>query len=133
MADSSSPPHSPMQDVVDLGIGGWLWLVSGALCVGLLAGLLGSAFRATLMLADHWRGVFIGIAHGYPVGWLLPIILAAFCVGIATWLVQRFAPQASGSGVPQVEGVLRGKLEPAPQHVIPVKFFGGSLAIGAGL
>ncbi len=122
-----------MQDGVDLGIGGWLWLVLGALCVGLLAGLFGSAFRATLTLADHWRGVFIGMVHGYPAGWLLVIVPAAFCVGIATWLVQRFAPQAAGSGVPQVEGVLRGKLEPAPRHVIPVKFFGGSLAIGAGL
>jgi len=132
MADSPSTPHSPLQDTTDLSIKGWLWLVFGALCVGLLTGLLGSAFRATLMFADHWRGVFIAMVHGYPAGWLLVMVSAAFLVGIATWLVQ-FAPLAAGSGVPRVESVLRDELEPAPKHIIPVKFFGGSLAIGSGL
>jgi chloride channel protein, CIC family len=40
---------------------------------------------------------------------------------------------ASGSGIPHVEAVLDGKLQPAPFVVIPVKFFGGLLAIGSGL
>ena len=32
-----------------------------------------------------------------------------------------------------VEAVLRGELPPIPFRLIPVKFFGGLLAIGAGL
>jgi len=38
-----------------------------------------------------------------------------------------------GSGIPHVEAVLRGKLPPASFLLIPVKFTGGVLAIGAGL
>jgi H+/Cl- antiporter ClcA len=41
---------------------------------------------------------------------------------------------AAGSGIPHVEAVLRGELpQPPPLYLIPVKFFGGLLAIGAGL
>jgi CIC family chloride channel protein len=32
-----------------------------------------------------------------------------------------------------VEAVLRGELPPAPFLLVPMKFFGGLLAIGAGL
>src|SRR5262249_33308185 len=49
------------------------------------------------------------------------------------WLVRRFSPSASGSGIPHVEAVLSGELPPATPRLIPVKFFGGLLAIGAGL
>jgi CIC family chloride channel protein len=47
--------------------------------------------------------------------------------------VRRYAPQASGSGIPHVEAVIHGELPQAPFRLIPVKFFGGLLAIGAGL
>src|SRR5262249_50195259 len=44
-----------------------------------------------------------------------------------------FAPHASGSGIPHVEAVLRDQIPPAPLGLVPVKFFGGLLAIGSGL
>ena len=47
--------------------------------------------------------------------------------------MKRFAPIAAGSGVQHVEAVMRGQAEPAPLSVVPVKFFGGILAIGSGL
>jgi CIC family chloride channel protein len=47
--------------------------------------------------------------------------------------VRRFAPHASGSGIPHVEAVLKEELPPAPVLLVPVKFVGGVLAIGAGL
>jgi CIC family chloride channel protein len=52
---------------------------------------------------------------------------------VAAWLVRRFSPHAAGSGIPHVEAVLGGRLGPAPFVLIPVKFLGGVLAIGAGL
>ena len=52
---------------------------------------------------------------------------------IARLLVVRFAPLASGSGVQHVEAVMRDGAPSAPAAVIPVKFVGGLLAIGAGL
>ena len=47
--------------------------------------------------------------------------------------MRRYSPQAAGSGIPHVEAVLRGELRPVSFRVIPVKFFGGLLAIGSGL
>jgi CIC family chloride channel protein len=64
------------------------------------------------------------------------LVVLALCAGataLAAWLVRRFSPHASGSGIPHVEAVLRGELPPAAFRLIPVKFVGGVLAIGAGL
>jgi len=47
--------------------------------------------------------------------------------------VRRFSENAAGSGIPHVEAVINGDLPPAPLILLPVKFFGGVLAIGAGL
>ena len=52
---------------------------------------------------------------------------------VAAWLVRRFSPHASGSGIPHVESVLRGETPPAKFILLPVKFLGGVLAIGGGL
>ena len=57
----------------------------------------------------------------------------AAAVAFAAWLVRRFSPYASGSGIPHVEAVLTEEVPPAPPRLISVKFFGGVSAIGAGL
>ena len=91
-------------------------------------------FRLTLAAADRWRGVLIARAHGVPlVGFVLVVAGCAAAVALAAWLVRRFSPYASGSGIPQVEAALTGDLPPAPPRLIPVKFSGGVLAIGAGM
>src|SRR4051794_12499580 len=59
------------------------------------------------------------------VGFLLVIAACAAATALAAWLVRRFSPHASGSGIPHVEAVLRGKLPPASFLLIPVKFTGG--------
>jgi CIC family chloride channel protein len=46
--------------------------------------------------------------------------------------VRRFSKHAIGSGIPHVEAVINGELPPAPFILLPVKFIGGLLAIGAG-
>jgi CIC family chloride channel protein len=66
-------------------------------------------------------------------GLALVISLTAAAAGLAAWLVRRFSPAASGSGIPHVEAVLREQASPAHYVLIPVKFVGGLLAIGAGL
>jgi len=38
-----------------------------------------------------------------------------------------------GSGVQRVEAVYSGEVEPAKLSILPVKFFGGIVAIGSGL
>ena len=102
--------------------------------VGAAAGVIGAAFRLALDQADGFRDTLIARAHDARfAGFLLVIAASAGAVAIAAWLVRRFSPPASGSGIPHVEAVLSGELPPAPPRLIPVKFFGGLLAIGAGL
>jgi CIC family chloride channel protein len=105
-----------------------------ALVVGASAGLIGATFRLALQHADVWRNTLIAWAHGWQfAGFLLVTTIGAAAVAIAAWLVSRFSPVASGSGVPHVEAVLRGELPHAPFGLVPIKFAGGLLAIGSGL
>ncbi|HEY3910011.1 MAG TPA: ClC family H(+)/Cl(-) exchange transporter [Stellaceae bacterium] len=98
------------------------------------AGLVVAVFRLALDQADRWRGVLIALAHAHGfAGFVAVTAGCAACVAAAAWLVHRWSPYASGSGIPQVEAALTGDLAPAPPHLLPVKFFGGLLAIGAGM
>ncbi len=105
-----------------------------ALIAGGASGLICAGFRLALMEADRFREAVIVQAHDRGLaGFLLVTAGAALSVAVAAWLVRRFSPYASGSGIPQVEAALDEQLPPAPSHLILVKFFGGALAIGAGL
>jgi chloride channel protein, CIC family len=114
--------------------GSLLALASLALVAGAGSGLIVAIFRLTLEVADRGRGILIARAHELPlIGFVLIVAGCAAAVALAAWLVRRFSPYASGSGIPQVEAALTGDLPPAPPRLIPVKFSGGLLAIGAGM
>src|SRR5271166_49484 len=101
---------------------------------GILIGLVGGAFRYLLITFDHMRTQLIVWAHTHVyLGWMLPILLGAAGARLARLLVLKFAPTAEGSGVQRVEAVFSGEIEPASAVVVPVKFFGGLLAMGSGL
>ncbi len=100
---------------------------------GIGAGAIGALFRLTLEEADRLRGALIGWAEGGVGGFVLVVAVCAAGAGLAAWMVRRFAPPASGSGIPQVEAVLNGEMAPAPPSLLVVKFLGGALAIGSGL
>ena len=105
-----------------------------ALVAGAGAGLIGAIFRLSLEEADRFRNTLIFRIHDHErIGFLLVTASAAATVSFAAWLVRRFAPYASGSGIPHVEAALNEELPPAPPGLIAVKFFGGLLAIGSGL
>jgi chloride channel protein, CIC family len=116
------------------GPGSLVVLALSSLIAGVASGLLGAVFRLALEQADRFRDAALTWAHGQDLAGLLLIIgVSAAATGLAAWLVRRYSPQASGSGIPHVEAVLTGELPPAPFRLIPVKFFGGVLAIGTGL
>jgi chloride channel protein, CIC family len=114
----------------------WSLLALAALApiVGAIAGFVGAIFRLTLEKADIFRDTFIAWAHEYGLmGFVLVAVVCASATFLASWLVRRFSPYASGSGIPHVEAVLNEELTPAPFSLIPIKFVGGILAIGSGL
>ena len=113
---------------------GLLRLALIALAVGAMTGVAGAIFRLALAQADRLRDAIIAWAHGYSLGGFVVVVLAcAVAPAIAAWLVRRFSPYASGSGIPHVEAALAQDVPPAPIGLVPVKFFGGILAIGSGL
>jgi chloride channel protein, CIC family len=114
---------------------GLLVLALLAPIAGAAAGILGAIFRLALARADRLRDSFIVWMHAESIaGFFLAVTACASATAIAAWLVRRFSPDASGSGIPNVEAELDGRSHQATAiHLIPVKFVGGLLAIGAGL
>lgn len=105
-----------------------------AAVIGLAAGLLGVAFRRALAEAENGRGWLLSALHAYPTwGWaVLPAIGLLLGCGVG-WFMVRFAPEAAGSGIPHLKGVLLHMRTLSWARLIPVKFFGGVACIGAGL
>ena len=118
----------------DHGHGSLTILAVLSVLIGAASGLIGAWFRIALDQADQLRNQMIAWAYGlnFP-GLALVILVCGAATALAAWLVRRFSPYASGSGIPHVEGVLNRELPPAPFLLVPVKFVGGLLAIGAGL
>jgi CIC family chloride channel protein len=110
-------------------------VVPRAMLVGLLAGLLAAAFRLLLEALDRTRDVLFRTAHGLPRPWglLLVIAVCGLGAGAALWLVRRFAPETSGSGIPHLKAVLHRLRGMRWRRVLLVKFASGTLGIGAGL
>lgn len=105
-----------------------------AAVIGLGAGLIGVAFRHALALAESGRGRFLDSLHAHPAwGWaVLPAL--GLAIGCAVgWCTVRWVPEAAGSGIPHLKGVLLHMRTLSWRRLIPVKFLGGVAGIGAGL
>jgi chloride channel protein, CIC family len=109
--------------------------VPRAALVGLLAGLVASAFRLLLEATDRWRDALFRAAHAMPGPWgfLLVLAVCGTAAGLALWLVRRFAPETSGSGIPHLKAVLHRLRGMNWRRVLSVKFASGTLGIGAGM
>ena len=105
-----------------------------SLLAGAMIGVVGGSFRWCLEQAENFRDKTVVWSHGNPyVGWLVPVIGVAAAVAIARLLVLKLAPAASGSGIHRVEAIMAGEIEPANDMVLPVKYVGGLLSLGAGM
>lgn len=113
--------------------GGLMALAVLTLVAGAATGLVAASFRFMLERAVTLRDELILQAHGWPLGGVLLVAATALLAALAAWLVRRFAPHATGSGIPQVEAVLHGVISPAGHGLVAVKFVGGLLALGSGL
>lgn len=106
--------------------------------VGIAGGLLIALFRFLLGLADTYRRRLFqeiiipsfGISDFLPLLWWLA---ALFFIGGALYVMCRYAPMASGSGIPQVKGVILGFFKMKWFRILWVKITAGALGIGAGL
>ncbi len=109
-----------------------LKLVFEGISIGILAGLLIVLYRyaleKALIVLTEIYSVLSARPSLIPI-WILVLILIGYIVG----MLLKHEPMISGSGIPQVEGVLQGKLKMKWWKVIIGKFVGGVLSIGSGL
>ncbi len=110
----------------------FLLLWAGVL--GVLVGLLASSFRFAVKYLLSAREQLSAAIQDYTlISWLIPSIVSGGMVYLSFYLMRRFAPETAGSGIPQIEGTLDDLLPLRWQRVLPVKFFGGILSLGAGM
>lgn len=105
-----------------------------AAVVGLVAGALALFFQRALLLAEGARLDLLARLHEtHPSwGWIAPVLIAGACGSFVGWLTARIAPEAAGSGIPHVKGALMHVNDMPWARILPVKFLGGVLCIGAG-
>ena len=65
--------------------------------------------------------------------WVWPIVFGIIGVTVALLLVKKYAPEASGSGVQEIEGALDGLRPLRWKKVIPIKFLASLFSLGSGL
>ena len=100
--------------------------------IGVFTGLVISLFRYLLELSEIYTPqlyTWLGEHPGWIPGWLL-LLLA---VG---WLLYRIVQtdgMTSGSGIPQIKGILLGRMDMNWARVLVLKFAGAVLGISAGL
>jgi CIC family chloride channel protein len=103
-----------------------------ALLVGLGAGVVGSLFHLGIDAALGWPDRLRQVLSG-PALVLAAAAITMACTVLAVAIVRRFAPEASGSGVQEIEGAMIGLRPLRWRRVLPVKLVAGLLALGSGL
>lgn len=111
-----------------------IMLLVYALIIGLLVGLVGASFRIFLSYIEQFRdSLFENVEDGVLMTWLWPILFTVTGISIALFLVRRYAPEASGSGVHEIEGALDEVRPMRWKRVLPIKFIGSLFSLGSGL
>ncbi|MEP6956994.1 MAG: chloride channel protein, partial [Chthoniobacterales bacterium] len=105
--------------------------VIGTCLYGLVASLAAVAFQLAVhwlyercykvpAAGDFWRFVWLTLAV---------IVLTSLVAG---WLLHALAPEAAGSGIPQVKLRYWKEFGHAPRRIAWIKFIGGVISIGGG-
>ncbi len=109
----------------------YVLVIEGAV-IGLIVGVVIAAFRVMLKSADALRATLILYAKSGPEHAALVFALLAGAAALIIALI-KFEPETAGSGIPQVEGELKGMVEQNWVKVMLAKLAGCALSIGAGL
>ena len=107
-------------------------LITEGLCVGLIGGFIVLLYRVALTFAGNWLIKILSYIKGNPFRcavWFLILMALAWIVG----RLGKGEPMISGSGIPQVEGEVSGRLSQNWKRVLPAKFAGGFLCMLGGL
>lgn len=114
-----------------------LRLLLEGLAVGLGAGISISVFRYLLAGSEILRPViYHNLREAMADGqwqWLALYILSFIIIAYSLKLIVAREPMCTGSGIPQIKGILQGDMSMRWFSVLWSKIIGGVLAIGAGM
>ncbi len=107
-------------------------MIVHSLFIGLLTGCTIVAYR---ILGERLLGLFgrLYIISKTNKGVAIGVFLALLVMAMLVSLFLRKEPNISGSGIPQVEGVMTRRMKTNWWTVLVYKFFGGILCLAAGL
>jgi CIC family chloride channel protein len=102
-------------------------------CVtGVLTGIVGSCFHLLIDLLITWPHRLGEYISGIEL--LISVaLITMLCTVLAAFIVRRYAPEAGGSGVQEIEGAMEGLRVVRWRRILPVKFTMGVLSISSGL
>ena len=107
-------------------------LILISMAVGLIAGVIVVLYRIVLGFAEHFAISMYDFFRAYLI-WIpllfVGLILAGYFV---SYLVSK-NKMISGSGIPQLKGIILGYLKQSWLHTLVMKFVGGAIAIAGGL
>jgi CIC family chloride channel protein len=111
-----------------------LSVYAAAALLGVLTGAIGSLFLLAIngVSALMAKGFDFSSSRGWPVG-LISAIVSMVMIYTSWLMVKWIATEASGSGVQEIEGTLMRVRPIYWRRLLPVKFFGGVLAISSKL
>ena len=109
-----------------------LYLIVRGVEVGVVSGLVCVAYRFMLQVAEDGLLRVITYVNASPVKIALWLALLAG-IGVAVAYINRWEPDAAGSGIPQTTGDIRGYFSLNWWKVTVAKFVGGTLSVFSGL
>ena len=107
-------------------------LILEGIAVGSIVGLVIALFRVMIVKADQARHMAVHLVKVRPI-YAFAVFMALILIA---WILDKllsYEPDISGSGIPQIEGELKGLEDQNWRKVLAAKFAGCVLAIGGGL
>jgi chloride channel protein, CIC family len=104
-----------------------------AIAEACLIGVVAALAAVLLKVGSGWLGTWrVHTSHVFPAWLVLPAVGMSFGF-LAGFLVERFAPEASGSGIPQVKASLANVPMKLSWRVAGVKLISAIIALGSGI
>lgn len=110
-------------------VGSRRFAIFEACVIGVVSGLAAVFLKQGIGWLGGWR---VQLSHQFPVWLVLPLMGLSGGL-LAGWLIERLAPEAAGSGIPQVKAVLANVPIALNLRVALVKMVSVIIALGAGL
>ena len=116
-----------------MGVSGLAKTIVQALLIGGVTGVVVGLFRHLNTMITHWIVRSVG-THGLSDGLVgCAVFFGLLLLAVLSVLLLRVEPLISGSGIPQVELMVRGKLRMNWFRVLVCKFAGALTALTGGL